>query len=95
MIGTKKVSIVSNYGSKDKIEFVSRFHLYFEMIHPFLDGNGRVGRALLEEQLSYLFGQIISFKPDMKAYHLSIIAGAKGEESNLRKLISDQVKSNT
>ena len=91
----KKVSIVSNYGSKDKIEFVSRFHLYFEMIHPFLDGNGRVGRALLEEQLSYLFGQIISFKPDMKAYHLSIIAGAKGEESNLRKLISDQVKSNT
>jgi len=87
----KKVSKVQSYGIKDKIEFVSRFHLYFEMIHPFLDGNGRIGRSLIEEQLSYLFSQTISFDPELKQYHRSIELGIKGDESELRKLILEQV----
>lgn len=32
-------------------------HLYFESIHPFEDGNGRVGRAIAEMALSQAFGQ--------------------------------------
>ena len=32
-------------------------HLYFECIHPFEDGNGRVGRAIAEMALSQAFGQ--------------------------------------
>tara|TARA_R110002073_G_scaffold119441_2_gene260737 strand:+ start:3022 stop:3477 length:456 start_codon:yes stop_codon:yes gene_type:complete len=31
-------------------------HLYFECIHPFSDGNGRVGRAISEIALSQEFG---------------------------------------
>lgn len=36
-------------------------HLYFETIHPFEDGNGRIGRAVAEKALSQSIGRPVLF----------------------------------
>ncbi|MBS0196253.1 MAG: Fic family protein [Planctomycetes bacterium] len=48
-------------------------HLYFECIHPFEDGNGRVGRAIAEKVLAQSLGQ-----PTLTAIAATILTNRKG-----------------
>jgi len=47
-------------------------HLYFESIHPFEDGNGRIGRAIAEKSLAQSLGQ-----PTITALAATILASRK------------------
>lgn len=48
-VGSEMAALIERYNSKDKTEFddILDFHYSFERIHPFQDGNGRIGRLIM------------------------------------------------
>ncbi len=60
-------------------------HLYFETIHPFEDGNGRIGRAIAEKALAQTLGRpvVLSLSKTMQANKNNYYASLeKAQRSN-------------
>ena len=78
--------LLNNYNSKQEIglDDVLDFHVKFEKIHPFQDGNGRVGRLIMfKECLKY---NIVPFiiEDDLKMFYYRGLAEWKTEKGYLR-----------
>lgn len=71
------------------VSAIATFHYEFLRIHPFLDGNGRVARALLRQQMIELLGvNTLNIFIDMPTeYYESLRAANNGDLGPLIELI--------
>lgn len=77
---------VNALGQKAPLKAVAYFHARFENIHPFADGNGRVGRTLLNYWLLINdYPPIIIYEEDRRAYYDAL--QAYDEQEDLDPLI--------
>ncbi len=85
-VAAEMKSLLADYNSKSEITFddILDFHVRFESIHPFQDGNGRVGRLIMFKEC--LKHNIVPFiiTEELKMYYYKGIKEWKNERGYLR-----------
>jgi fido (protein-threonine AMPylation protein) len=71
------------------LEELTAFHHGFLSIHPFLDANGRVARAILQQQTLELLRRNFTaqFNADPQTYYEALYKADQGNRNDLRNLI--------
>jgi hypothetical protein len=76
-------------------EALARVHARFEQIHPFLDGNGRTGRLVLNLLLVRLgCPPAIIFKGDRRRYLAALRSADQGDHGPLGELLARAILDN-
>lgn len=82
---------IAEYEQKDLLKVAAYFHVGFENIHPFADGNGRAGRTLLNYYLMiHDHPPIIIYNEDKHAYYGALARYDEAEELEPMRLFLEQ-----
>jgi len=81
-----------NKQSGNGICYIAEMHAVFEAIHPFGDGNGRVGRLIMIAQLlAKGYAPCVIVKENRADYYEALEWAQKGETTHLQKFVIEAV----
>lgn len=84
-------NLLNEYTSEHDMYFIdkiTKFHLDFEILHPFNDGNGRIGRVIINYQLQRLgFPCIIIRDKEKKEYYNSFQEHIESKDTKMMEKV--------